>query len=219
MDSENKTTFSFRLLKREDRFKLRKAVEKVEKFTNIPEISNTLEIVIAEMCNHAVIRGLQRFYFKSNNIAYNDPETYKKGLESFQLNYSYLNLFHYEREMKLLNLKVNVNIDLSEKCLFIHIHNPPPMHEVEEQHLRESLKKIMQTPYKDITDIDNRQKETTPYSLGLNMIVFLLSHLGLNPTHFRIYNKEANAIARLEFPLSETHVLRRDIKQKSVFYL
>ena len=202
VDTEEKIKFSFFLVSRDDRVKLREAAERIEKITQKEGMADRLEIIISELINNAVKANLKRLYLKSKGFNLEKAEEYKKGVEEFRLNYGHLNFTHYEKAMKLLGLEISVEIDMSDRQVLVFVQNKNTMSSLEEERLRERLNNIMQQVPEGMHDMYlHYGDEIEENTLGLAMAIDLFRDMGYNPSLFRVYNEGEYTKARIKMPL------------------
>ncbi len=204
----NKFRLSVTLIKREDRKELRELTDKVEQLSEMKGLSDRLEMIISELVNNAVKGNLKRIYFESKGYSFDDQESYRLGLESFKKNYGHLNFSHYEKAMRLLNFKINIEINLSDNYLLLLIENNNMMSTFEEKRIRMRLKEIMEKKMRKENLLDiylHYGDEIEENTLGLAMIVDFLSGMGYDLSLFRVYNEGNSTKARLEIPLHFSH--------------
>ena len=202
MSGQETIRFSLFLVTREDRSKLREAMERIEKISKKEGIADRLEIIVSELINNAIKANLKRLYFQSKGFSLENSEDYDMGLKSFRMNYAHLNFTQYEKAMKLLDLEVSVEIDMSDKNIVIFVQNKNMMSALEEERLREKLKKIMQQLPEGVHDLYvHYGDEIEENTLGLAMAFSLFRDMGYNPSLFRVYNEGNYTKARIKIPL------------------
>ena len=194
--------YSINLSYQEEREHLRLILEKIEKVTKKENFADSMEFILGALANNAAKANLRRIFFHAKGFNFETPEGYKRGQKAFSENFSYLNLSYYEKAMRLLNVKVDIELDWNSKRLLIHIQNTSAMSKPEESCLRRKLKKAMDYLPKDIHSLYLHFGDTADdESLGLAMVVDMMNKMGFDPQHFRLYSDEKYTKTRLEFPL------------------
>ena len=205
----NKYNYSLHLVHKTDREELLILIKGLEEKTNKKGLADSLIIILGELINNAVKLNIRRLYFASKGYNFDNEESYKMGIENFKLNFGHLNFTHYEKALKMLNLKVDINVDLGESSLVIIVQNNNNMPEEEEKMMRRRLNEIMEKSetFKELKDLyihygDHLEEGT----LGLAISIGLLSSLGYDPSLLRIYNEGEFTKARIEIPLNNNFV-------------
>lgn len=202
---------SLTLSARRDRHKLRTIVEQIEALTQVPDIADNIEIVIAELINNSVKTCLRHMYFEAKGFFLDNEESFKVGLKSFKANFSYLNLFYYEKAMELLKLLLDVEVDKAKGYVIITVQSKHKLAELEEKLIRSHLKRAMDALDDEMLNLYVQYgDEDEQHGLGLTMAVDIVRKMGFDPSHFRIFNEGDYAKARLELALSDDYAYSRD---------
>ena len=207
-----KESFLIHFNYKEARNKLRKALDKVEKETKIKNLANNLEFILGELTKNAIHANLKRIFFASKGYSYNTLELYQEGNKVFIEQFAHINAEHYSKAFKLLDMKMEIQLDLLKDHLMVKLQNKNAMSQAEEKLLRENFSHIMANNSEDISNLyihfGNRKSNEDELSLAL--VIDLIRKMGFDPKHFRIYNEEDQSIARLEFSLSQAYTYIRE---------
>lgn len=183
--------------------------EELETRVKLQGLSQTLHFILLELVGNAVKANLKRVYFKKHGYSLADPESYAKGIAEFMQAYPTINEEEYRDSLEDLDITVEITYDLNEDRLLIFVENNVILLEEEERRIRRQL--AGSSDIKNIVEFSMAYgDETEGRGLGLAMIVLLMKDLGFDPGHFRVYNRDGRAVARVELPLSADYTPIRD---------
>ncbi len=197
----------------ESRAELRNLLDEIELSSNGKICADSVELIISELVNNAIKANLKRLFFHVQGYSFDDAEKYEAGMKAFTEHFSKLNLKYYKKAMKLLDVKVGIDVNLSAKRLSIMLQSNNVMSKTEENHVRQRLNTVMQQLPSDMHELyvfygDEVQGE----GLGLTLVIDLIRKMGFDPKNFRVYNEDQYTKTRLEFPLSEDYITFRETK-------
>ncbi len=203
--------FSLLLSFREERKRLRATLDEIEIVTKGEVPADSIEMIIGELANNAIKANLKRLFFHAKGFRFDSIEEYELGTKSFVENFSHLNFSYYEKAMKLLDVKIEIDVDMNMKRLLVILQSNNAMSESEEDSIRKKLNTVMHHLPEEIHNLyvyygDDMQGS----GLGLTIVVDLIRDMGFDPEHFRVYNEGKYTKARLEFPLSADYLSLRE---------
>jgi len=204
-----------RFINDEGRKELQKFFDDLESTLKLEALVVTLFTVILELVGNAVKANLKRVFFRENNFRFDEPESYRAGVDAFKADYENIRKDKYTQALEDLNLTVTVEVDLNNDRLLTYVENNTVMVFEEEKRVRKKLADAMKSP--ELLDFYmNYGDEMEGGGIGLAMIIFLIKQMGFDPGHFRVFHRSEKTIARLEFPLKADYVPIRSRYEKAL---
>ncbi|MEM7183229.1 MAG: hypothetical protein AAF518_20120, partial [Spirochaetota bacterium] len=146
-----------------------------------------------------------------------NPEHYEKGIQYFKENLTEDKIINYKDEFKKYDLPVLATFYYSQDVLNIKVKNSFPLLEVEEKRIRDKFRKA--TSFSNLIDFFMEYGDSTEGAgMGLTMVGILLDESGIDKHNFSLYSsdKYKETIAKLEIPLSDNYITKRQMFQKQL---
>lgn len=213
IDEEKTFNIKFYVINNDIEKKIEAAINMIfEKYNRI-DIAGVIYTCVKELIINGTKANLKRVLFNKNGLDINDSTQYIKGMMEFR---NALNEETYQTYLKDLqegDYWVNVKFEYNPDGVRIIIVNNTHISKIEDQRLREKLKKAM--GYDDIAQFYIDQgDELEGAGMGIALIVMLLKGINVDPALFRIGNTPNNqTFARIEIPLSDKYVPVRNRKE------
>ncbi len=175
------------------------------------EYTGIIFTCVKELIINAVKANLKRVLFEEHKMNIDDEKEYLAGMLRFRNELNTLNILNYESKLKSKNYWVKISVEHSVDGICIEVTNNAHITRIEEQRLREKLRKAMQ--YTDIAQFYMEQgDEIEGAGMGIALVIMLLKGLGVDPSLFRLGNtNEDNTLIRLEIPFTKNYVSKRDV--------
>lgn len=175
------------------------------------EFGGVIFTCVKELIINAAKANLKRVLFEEHNMNIDNEKEYIAGMLRFRDELTTANILKYEGQLRLKNYWVKVEIEHSVDGICIEVTNKAHITKIEEQRLREKLKKAMQ--YTDIAQFYMEQgDEIEGAGMGIALVIMLLKGLGVDPSLFRLGNTEGDkTLIRLEIPFTKNYISKRDV--------
>ena len=205
MTADNQRRIVLSVMDADARARIRAVFEDLERELAVDGLGVAVTTSVLELVENAVKANLKRAFFERHGYSLDDPESYANGVAAFKQSYDRIKDQEYIRALGELELAVTVELNQDRNRLLIHIENNAVLLAAEEERIRQRLAAAMAASH--LADFCVQYGDETEGSgLGLAMIVFLIRNLGFSADHFRVFQKGAKTIARLEFPLTADYV-------------
>ncbi|MCX7821791.1 MAG: hypothetical protein N2258_08995 [Brevinematales bacterium] len=175
------------------------------------EYAGVIFTCIKELIINAAKANLKRVLFEEHKMNIDDEKEYIAGMLRFRDELTTANILKYESKLKTRNYWVQISVEHSVDGVCIEVTNNAHITKIEEQRLREKLKKAMQ--YTDIAQFYMEQgDEIEGAGMGIALVIMLLKGLGVDPSLFRLGNTEEDkTLIRLEIPFTKNYISKRDV--------
>ena len=140
--------------------------------------------IAKEILMNAVKANAKRLFFERMNLDINNPQDYRKGMESFSEEVT-MKWTEQERYLTGSEFYINVNMQIKNGGFFFEVENNSPVLPQEQERIRVRIEKAKQ--YTDLSDAFLDFSDTTE-SAGLGIILthILLKNSGIGYENFKM---------------------------------
>lgn len=176
-----------------------------DKLDYLPAIFGTAQ----ELVNWTCLSNKRYFYYKQNDLAFDDADNYIENETRFLATINKMNSENYRKFLVENDMVVHTTFEHNEESLNIKVHNMSENVVNQEQYLREYLKQAMN--YSNVLDYFNDHPEDPQgKNLGLAFSIIILKESGLRPDLMRITKSGKGALSRLEIAFQNSYQSIRD---------
>lgn len=183
----------------------------LEKYDRL-DLKSLVYTCTKELAINGTKANLKRLFFIENDLDITNDQDYIKGMELYKDVMKEEITLQYGTKAKQQGLFVKISFVYNDNSLKIEVTNNTGITKQEESRLREKLKKTMK--YDDLMQyyLDNAD-DTEGSGMGIALIIILLKGEHIDPNLFRMSINENLTIARIEIPMAESFISKR---QKSL---
>lgn len=181
--------------------------------------SELIDIVypsVKELVINATKANMKRVFFDDQKIDPNNPEDYDRGMSLFKQTLTEEMIGRHKQDFIDRNYKITVTFYYTDQVLNIKVKNNFALLKREEERIREKFKNAQS--FSSLLDFYMAHGDDTEGAgLGITMVGIILDESGIDRHSFTVFVKPGynETAARLEIPLSENYVNRREkFKQK-----
>ncbi len=168
-----------------------------------------------ELIVNATKAAIKRVLFKELGLNINDSSQYDLGMESFKENLVSRKFPYYRKKMKEHGLFVKVTLSFSADRIILLVQNNFTLATREEKRIREKF--VHSKEFDNLFEYYMKYGDTTEGAgMGITMVEILVAQSGYDRHLFTIYSRatENRTVARVEIPLNEKYMPRRQRYQK-----
>ncbi|TGK07428.1 hypothetical protein EHO59_04820 [Leptospira semungkisensis] len=168
-----------------------------------------------ELIVNATKAAIKRVLFKELGLNIGDPSQYDLGMESFKENLVSRKFPYYRRKMKEHGLFVKVTVSFSSDRIILLVQNNFTLAIREEKRIREKF--VHSKEFDNLFEYYMKYGDTTEGAgMGITMVEILVAQSGYDRHLFTIYSRQSEnrTVARVEIPLADSYVPRRQRYQK-----
>lgn len=160
-----------------------------------------LNFCLGELLTNAKKANTKRIYFKDKNLDINNPEDYKKGMESFKED-TLTNIDYYLELQKKAGLYIKMILQLKGDKVKIEIRNNSVLNPVEEERIKNKLESVQQ--YTSMEDaFHNVLDQSEGAGLGIIIMVLMLQKVGLSKDNYQVFVDGDETVTRIVLPCNE----------------
>ena len=175
-------------------------LEAVLKYLKKPNLFNSLQFCLKELAMNGSKANSKRLYFKIKNLDMNNPDEYKKGIETFKSDV-FGDFSKYENEHQESGMYVAIRYKLKDQDFIIQVVNNCQMNDTEIERIYDRLK-IADQFHTMQEVLSHGFDETEGAGFGIIIIILMLREIGLNERSLVMnYNKELTSFS-LKIPLN-----------------
>ncbi|PJZ71316.1 hypothetical protein CH373_02085 [Leptospira perolatii] len=168
-----------------------------------------------ELIVNATKAAIKRVLFNEMKLDINDPDDYEIGMGSFKENLVSRKFPYYRRKMKENNLFVKVTLSFTKDRIILLVQNNFTLSTKEEKRIREKF--LLSKEFDNLFEYYMKYGDTTEGAgMGITMVEILVAQSGFDRHLFTIFSRrdENRTVARVEIPLNESYVPRRQRYKK-----
>lgn len=177
----------------------------VEQFLEVCHHENLKEYLnfcLGELLTNSKKANTKRVYFKEKGLDINDPDDYKKGMESFKQD-TFEAIDYYLELQKKEGLYVKLKMHLKVDEIIIEIKNNCVLTVFEEERIKNKLEAAQQ--YHRMEDVvANVLDQSEGAGLGIIIIALMLEKVGLSKKNFKIFSTDTETITQMVLPCDKT---------------
>ncbi len=172
--------------------------------TNQTKLKDYVVYCIQELAVNAKKANTKRVYFEEKGLDINNPDDYKKGMETFKEE-TFSNIAHYLQLQKERGLYIKVILQLKRNTINIEIRNNVTTTKTEQLRIQDKLARSRQ--YESLEDaLTYVLDDSEGAGLGLVILILMLKKIGLDDEAFSIKSTDKYTSANIAIPLDKTMV-------------
>jgi HD-like signal output (HDOD) protein len=197
---ENKEFFiQFNLFKEEVEAVVIRILHRYLEQYDILYLRNTIITGIKELINNSIKANIKRIYFSQLGLNIDEPDSYRKGMESFKKDIFEDNIDDIFGKLNDSKFVVRVSFQTTEKNIYINIINNTPIITAELDKINSRIEKAYR--YKDISEaFDDVLDDSEGAGLGLIMVMMLFKNSGLGSNSLKVHKKNELTISTVTIP-------------------
>lgn len=164
---------------------------------------NQLNYCLSEILFNAIKANMKRIYFTEKGLDIENPEDYKKGMETFRKD-TLDNRDFYQRKLRNSPYYVSYSLKIDNGKVIIEVRNNTRMTDVEAARVKEKIATFYTGDKDSIYQSSIDAVEGA--GLGIRSILFTLRGFGLPGDNYQLFTEGEETVARLiveEPPLIE----------------
>ncbi len=175
------------------------------------EYGGVIFTCVKELIINAAKANLKRVLFEEHNMNIDDEKEYIAGMLRFRDELTTANILKYFSKLTAKDYWVKLIVEHTKDGVCIEVINNAHITKIEEQRLRDKLKKAMQ--YTDIAQFYMEQgDEIEGAGMGIALVIMLLKGIDVDPSLFRLGNTdEEQTLIRIEVPFTKDYISKREI--------
>lgn len=157
-----------------------------------------LSFCLGELLTNAKKANTKRVYFKEKGLDINDPDDYKKGMESCKED-TLTNIDHYLELQKKDGLYIKLDLQLRGDKVKIEIRNKAVLTSFEKERIQSKLDSVQK--YNSMEEVlTNVIDQTEGAGLGIIIIILMLQKVGLAKENYQVESVGGETITRIILP-------------------
>ncbi len=197
---------------------IRQILEETLSYYGKSNLVSALFAAIKELSINAVKANIKRIIFEKNGLDIDNHEDYNRGLSLLKKKIESSTIETHARDCKDHGYAVWIDFIYGQEHFMVEVKNNALISETENARVREKLFHSMR--FEDLIEFYNHfADEEEGAGLGMTLVTIALRKEGINPRCFSIFSQDGLTTARLEIPIGEKYISRRDqfnIQQISV---
>ena len=172
--------------------------------TNQLKLKDYVVYCVHELVINAKKANTKRVYFSERGLDINDPDDYKRGMETFKEE-TINQIANFLELQKEKGLYIKINLRIKRNTIRIEVRNNVKVTKMEQLRIHDKMARSRQ--YDSLEDAMSQALDDPEGSgLGLIILVLMLKKIGLDDDSFYLEANEKETIAGISIPLDETMV-------------
>lgn len=160
-----------------------------------------LSFCLGELLTNAKKANTKRVYFKEKGLDINDPDDYKKGMESCKED-TLTNIDHYLELQKKDGLYIKLDLQIRGDKVKIEIRNKAVLTSFEKERIQNKLDSVQK--YNSMEEVlTNVIDQTEGAGLGIIIIILMLQKVGLAKENYQVECDGGETITRIILPCNQ----------------
>lgn len=160
-----------------------------------------LNFCLGELLTNAKKANTKRVYFREKNLDINNPDDYKKGMETFKED-TLTNIDHYLELQKKQSYYIKLVLQLKGDKVKIEVRNNSILTPVEKERIQNKLESVQQ--YTSMEDaFHNILDQSEGAGLGIIIMVLMLQKIGLSKENYQVFVDGSDTVTRIVLPCNE----------------
>lgn len=156
---------------------------------------------LGELLTNAKKANTKRVYFKEKGLDINDPEDYKKGMESCKED-TLTNIDHYLELQKKDGLYIKLDLQIRGDKVKIEIRNKAKLTVFEKERIQNKLDIVQK--YNSMEEVfTNVIDQTEGAGLGIIIIILMLQKVGLAKENYQVESIGEETVTRIILPCNK----------------